>query len=103
MGEQVKVVFVTTDPARDSAPVLRVWLDNFDRGNGLKPAYMVAMVFHMRHKNDGPQQLVHFRKTALFYVISDPFRYSQPQYPLQLIYSSRRSTSASGGTRGVSR
>jgi len=31
IGEQVKVVFVTTDPARDSAPVLRAWLDNFDR------------------------------------------------------------------------
>jgi len=29
--EQVKVVFVTTDPDRDSAPVLRTWLDNFDR------------------------------------------------------------------------
>src|SRR5215831_15506986 len=28
--EQVKVVFVTTDPARDSAPILRAWLDNFD-------------------------------------------------------------------------
>ena len=28
--EQVKVVFVTTDPDRDSAPVLRAWLDNFD-------------------------------------------------------------------------
>src|SRR6202035_158928 len=31
IGEQVKVVCVTTDPARDSAPVLRAWLDNFDR------------------------------------------------------------------------
>jgi protein SCO1 len=30
IGERVKVVFVTTDPARDSAPVLRAWLDNFD-------------------------------------------------------------------------
>jgi protein SCO1/2 len=30
--QQVKVVFVTTDPARDSAPVLRAWLDNFDKG-----------------------------------------------------------------------
>src|SRR5215467_1267581 len=30
IGEQVKVVFVTTDPARDSAAVLRAWLDNFD-------------------------------------------------------------------------
>ena len=28
--ERIKVVFVTTDPARDSAPVLREWLDNFD-------------------------------------------------------------------------
>jgi len=28
--EQVKVVFVTTDPARDSGAVLRAWLDNFD-------------------------------------------------------------------------
>jgi protein SCO1/2 len=28
--EQVKVVFVTTDPPRDSAPVLRAWLDQFD-------------------------------------------------------------------------
>jgi protein SCO1/2 len=30
-GDQLKVVFVTTDPARDSPPVLRAWLDNFDR------------------------------------------------------------------------
>jgi len=30
IAEQVKVVFVTTDPARDSAAVLRAWLDNFD-------------------------------------------------------------------------
>jgi protein SCO1/2 len=30
--EQVKVVFVTTDPDRDRAPILRAWLDNFDRG-----------------------------------------------------------------------
>jgi protein SCO1/2 len=29
--EQIKVIFVTTDPARDSASVLRSWLDNFDR------------------------------------------------------------------------
>jgi protein SCO1 len=29
---QIKVVFVTTDPARDSAPELRAWLDNFDKG-----------------------------------------------------------------------
>jgi len=28
--EQVKVVFVTTDPTRDSAPKLRAWLDQFD-------------------------------------------------------------------------
>lgn len=31
VGEHVKVVFVTTDPARDSAAVLRTWLDHFDR------------------------------------------------------------------------
>jgi len=30
VGTQVKVVFVTTDPARDSASVLRAWLDQFD-------------------------------------------------------------------------
>ena len=28
---QVKVVFVTADPARDTPSVLRAWLDNFDR------------------------------------------------------------------------
>ena len=28
--DQVKVVFVTTDPARDSPKVLRAWLDRFD-------------------------------------------------------------------------
>ncbi len=27
---QVRVVFVTTDPARDSLPRIRAWLDNFD-------------------------------------------------------------------------
>jgi len=31
MADQVKLVFVTTDPARDSAAVLRRWLDLFDR------------------------------------------------------------------------
>jgi len=29
--DQIKLVFVTTDPARDTAPVLRRWLDFFDR------------------------------------------------------------------------
>jgi protein SCO1/2 len=29
--EKVKLVFVTTDPARDTAPVLRRWLDLFDK------------------------------------------------------------------------
>jgi protein SCO1/2 len=28
----IKVVFVTTDPARDTATVLRAWLDHFDTG-----------------------------------------------------------------------
>jgi protein SCO1/2 len=31
MANQVKLVFVTTDPARDSPPVLRRWLNLFDR------------------------------------------------------------------------
>lgn len=31
VAEQVKLVFVTTDPARDSPLVLRRWLGNFDR------------------------------------------------------------------------
>jgi protein SCO1 len=30
VAAQIKVVFVTTDPARDSAKVVRSWLDNFD-------------------------------------------------------------------------
>jgi protein SCO1 len=30
-GDQVKLVFVTTDPARDSPKVLRAWLNQFDR------------------------------------------------------------------------
>jgi len=30
IAEQVKLVFVTTDPARDTRVVLRRWLDNFD-------------------------------------------------------------------------
>ena len=29
--DQIKVVFVTTDPARDTPAVLRTWLDHFDR------------------------------------------------------------------------
>ena len=29
--DHVKLVFVTTDPVRDTPPVLRRWLDNFDR------------------------------------------------------------------------
>jgi protein SCO1 len=31
IADQVKLVFVTTDPARDTPVVLRQWLDNFDR------------------------------------------------------------------------
>lgn len=30
IASQVEVVFVTTDPARDTAPVLRAWLNKFD-------------------------------------------------------------------------
>ena len=30
LADQVKVVFVTTDPTRDSPKVLRLWLDRFD-------------------------------------------------------------------------
>ena len=32
VARQVKVVFVTTDPARDTPERLRAWLDHFDRG-----------------------------------------------------------------------
>src|SRR3954451_777624 len=32
MADQMKLVFVTTDPARDTPQVLRRWLDNFDKG-----------------------------------------------------------------------
>ena len=31
IADQVKLIFVTTDPARDSPPVLRRWLDLFDQ------------------------------------------------------------------------
>src|SRR6516225_10235641 len=31
VAEQVKVVFVTTDPVRDSPKIVRSWLDNFDQ------------------------------------------------------------------------
>lgn len=31
IADQVKLVFVTTDPARDTPLVLRRWLDNFDK------------------------------------------------------------------------
>ena len=31
MADQVKLVFVTTDPTRDTPAVLRRWLDNFDK------------------------------------------------------------------------
>lgn len=31
IGDQVKLVFVTTDPARDTCDDLRQWLDNFDK------------------------------------------------------------------------
>ena len=31
VADQVKLVFVTTDPARDTSPVLRRWLDVFDK------------------------------------------------------------------------
>jgi protein SCO1/2 len=31
VGEHLKVVFVTTDPARDTPEVVRTWLDKFDK------------------------------------------------------------------------
>lgn len=31
VGDSIKVLFITTDPQRDSAARLRSWLDNFDR------------------------------------------------------------------------
>ena len=31
VAQQFKVVFVTTDPDRDTPPVLRAWLDHFDK------------------------------------------------------------------------
>lgn len=31
VADQVKLIFVTTDPARDTPSVLRRWLDNFDK------------------------------------------------------------------------
>jgi protein SCO1 len=31
MADGVKLVFVTTDPARDTPTVIRRWLDNFDK------------------------------------------------------------------------
>jgi protein SCO1/2 len=44
--EQIKVVFVTTDPTRDSAKVVRSWLDNFDHRfiglTGSEPAIAAA-------------------------------------------------------------
>ena len=44
--KHVKVVFVTTDPARDSAAVLRTWLDHFDPRfiglTGSEPAIVAA-------------------------------------------------------------
>jgi protein SCO1/2 len=30
LAKQVQVVFVTTDPKRDTGPVIRTWLDHFD-------------------------------------------------------------------------
>jgi protein SCO1 len=31
LAEQIKLVFVTTDPERDTPAGMRHWLDNFDR------------------------------------------------------------------------
>jgi protein SCO1/2 len=31
IADQVRLVFITTDPARDTPAVLRRWLDNFDK------------------------------------------------------------------------
>ena len=37
IADQIRLVFVTTDPARDSPTVLRRWLDLFDRRRILQP------------------------------------------------------------------
>ena len=48
LADQVKLVFVTTDPARDSGRVLRSWLDHFDKRfiglTGSEPAIEAAQL-----------------------------------------------------------
>ena len=47
-AEQLKVVFVTTDPGRDSPTALRSWLDHFDKRfiglTGSEPAINAAQL-----------------------------------------------------------
>ncbi|HUR51759.1 MAG TPA: SCO family protein [Mycobacteriales bacterium] len=76
--DQVQVLFVTTDPARDSAPVLRRWLDQFSkdfvgllgtkaevaaaqRASGVAPAYPEGPVPTLPGR---PDQHVHEPGTA---------------------------------------
>src|SRR5579863_4228193 len=54
LADQVKLVFVTTDPARDSREVLRSWLDHFDKrfigltGTARNTAAIVRVAFFHR-------------------------------------------------------
>lgn len=61
VAERVRVIFVTTDPGRDTGPVLRRWLDRFD---GEVPVRFTGLV--------GTPAQVHAAETAAGVPLSEP-------------------------------
>ena len=75
-ADKLHVVFVTFDPARDTAPVLAAWLENFDKrfiGLTGTPAALDALAtsYHVFFKQEAPDKSGNydFQHTAATYLM----------------------------------
>src|SRR4051812_27062763 len=51
-------------------------------------------MLHFRNKNNWSQYFIELQIIITFYILNNPFRYSQAEYPLQLVYSTCHSAAA---------
>lgn len=90
VAEEVKVVFVSTDPARDSASRIRSWLDGFDRSfvglrgpleevNRIAGSYGLPGAVKEQPDREEGYTVGHTSHVLVF----------GPEGPLRLIYSAR--------------
>ncbi|MFL6238451.1 MAG: SCO family protein [Actinomycetes bacterium] len=75
---QVQVVFVTVDPSRDTAPVIRAWLDRFDKhipafvgltGSAAqitKAAHQLGLPFTVSSASSGLEKVEHSTQMTAF-------------------------------------